>query len=528
MSFDGVFIRHLCRELQNTIKGARVNRVKCLDKAVFVLELSKGSNLLFSLSGAGTHFRLIRSDYTPSGITFPFLTALRKHLESGYIADFYQIENDRIVVFEIEKADYLGYRERSRLIGEMFGRNANLILTDEKGEIIDSLRKTYVLNDNDKRIVVPKAKYQIPAADAERVNPFATDAVCEQNIYQGVSNLCYGEIAYRRDLSFLDGPTTPVLIKQDNKTRFYCLDLTHIEGERQYFPDLSSLLEEYFLTIRKLNIHNAEQKILENYLKRETNKVRNKLKKQREEFRAARENLNLKETGDLLAASLHLIREGDNKITVWDFYRDEKREITLNPKLSPAENMEAVFAKYRKAKRTIESLNEQIKATEEEIRYLETLEEQIAMAGTGGLREIIEELGLVKAKQASKKKPRPQYLVYKDGAGNMIMVGKNNLQNNYLTHRVARKNDYFFHVKGAPGSHTILRAAEPTNEAITLAATIAAYHSKNRYSANVAVDYTLVKHVKKIPGARGSFVTYSNHKTVFVTPDWEFIKNSAT
>ena len=128
--------------------------------------------------------------------------------------------------------------------------------------------------------------------------------------------------------------------------------------------------------------------------------------------------------------------------------------------------MEAVFAKYRKAKRTIESLNEQIKATEEEIRYLETLEEQIAMAGTGGLREIIEELGLVKAKQDSKKKPRPQYLVYKDGAGNMIMVGKNNLQNNYLTHRVARKNDYFFHVKGAR-EVTILRAQEPTNEAIT-------------------------------------------------------------
>jgi predicted ribosome quality control (RQC) complex YloA/Tae2 family protein len=528
MSFDGVFIRHLCRELESTVKGARINRVSCIDRMTFILELSRGENLLLSLGGEGAHFRLIRADYTPSGMTFPFLSALRKHIEAGIIKDFRQIENDRIVVFEVEKAGYLGYWENFRLIAEMFGRNANLILTAADGIVIDCLRKTYVLNDNDKRVMVPKAPYQIPAADTPRVNPFTTDEVFAQNSYQGVSNLCFGEIAYRRDLKFLAGPTTPVMIQTENKTRFYCLDLTHLSGERRYFPDLSTLLEEYFLTVRKQNIHNTEQKILDNYLKKEKSRAQNKLKKQREEYAAAHNNLSLKETGELLAANLHLVKPGAAAVMVRDYNRDEDREIPLDPRLSPAENMEAIFARYKKAKRAITFLETQIKATEAEIRYLETLEEQIALAGAGGLREIIAELGLSREKAAARKSARPQYLVYRDPAGNTIMVGRNNLQNNYLTHQVARKDDYFFHVKGAPGSHTILRAVELTPDAITLAAMVAAYHSKNRHSANVAVDYTLLRHVKKVPGTKGSFVTYTNHKTVFVTPDWEYIKSRTT
>jgi len=524
MSFDGVFIHHLCQELKNILINTRINRVSCLDKSIFVLELANHNHLLISLSADRSHFRLIKSNYIPSGISFPFLLSLRKQLESSTIIDFYQIENDRIIVFTIEAHDYLGYKHQIHLIGEMFGRNANLILTDDKFSVIDCLKKTYVLTDNNKRIMVPNVKYQVPKIT--RINPYTANEIYDKNIYQGVSNLAYGEIAFRQDLSFLSEPTKPLLIHQANKTYFYCLDLTHITGDRQYFPSLSDLLEEYYLLIRKFNIQNTEQKILENHLKKETVKVHTKLKKQHEEYTTAKQNLNLKQIGNLLAANLHKIKRYDPAVTVWDFYQNIERNISLDPNLSPAQNMEAIFTKYKKAKRTIVHLEEQIKITEDEIRYLEILEEQINLSNAGDLKEIIDELQIIKAKPAARKKTKPHFLTYKDQEGNQIMVGKNNVQNNYLTHKVANKNDYFFHVKGAPGSHTVLRSAQPSPKAITLAATIAAYHSKKHLSANVAVDYTYVKYVKKIPHTKGSFVTYTNYKTVYVTPDFTFIKNN--
>ena len=199
--------------------------------------------------------------------------------------------------------------------------------------------------------------------------------------------------------------------------------------------------------------------------------------------------------------------------------------IKLDPLLSPTKNLENIFSKFKKAKRTIIHLKEQMERTKQDIEYYICLLEQLNLARANDLKEIYQELNLKKTVNNTKKDSKPNLTTYQDDDGNQILVGKNNIQNNYLTHKLAKKTDYFFHVQGSPGSHTILRNNNPSLKTIHLAAKIAAFYSKSRYSSNVAVDYTFVKNVKKVPNEKGSFVLYTNYKTVFVTPDGEELKS---
>ena len=526
MSFDGVFIHHLTDELKNILINSRIKKLISIDKNNFVFELSNYNNLLINASADAAHFRLIETDYLQSKALFPFFNSLKKHLETGLIVELYQVQNDRIIVFTIEQHDSLGYKTKTHLICEMFGRNTNLILTNEEFIVIDCLNKTYVLSENKKRIMVPKINYTFPIKDD--INPFKTNLIYEQNIYQGVSKILYKEIIETGDISFIKSSTKPTLITQDNKTFFYCFDLKHIPGERTYFPNLSSLLDTYYHTIRKINIKNTEQKLLETYLKKETHKAYNKLKKQKEEYQAAILNLGLEQIGNLLSANLQNIKKNATEITVFDFYNNNNKTINLDPFLTPAQNMELVFSKYKKAKRTINHLKEQIISTENEISYLQTIEEQITILKAHELKEVVNELDLIKKKPQLKKPYKPQITTFKTNNNSTIFVGKNNIQNNYLTHKLAARNDLFFHVRGAPGSHTILKGEIQDPDTIKLAAIIAAYYSKVRLSENIPVDYTLVKYVKRVPKTKGSFVIYNNQKTIFVTPDLDFIKDNTT
>ncbi|MDD3171206.1 MAG: NFACT RNA binding domain-containing protein, partial [Bacilli bacterium] len=208
-----------------------------------------------------------------------------------------------------------------------------------------------------------------------------------------------------------------------------------------------------------------------------------------------------------------------------DFYvTNEEITIELDPLLTPSKNLEHIFNKYKKAKRTIAHLEEQMEITKQDIEYYRCLLEQLNLSRSLDIKEIYEELKLKKVISKTRKSPKPNITTYQDQSGNTILVGKNNVQNNYLTHKLANKNDYFFHVQGSPGSHTILKYDMITDDGLHLAAKIAAYYSKSRFSSNVAVDYTLVKNVRKVPGTKGSFVTYTNYKTIFITPNIEEIK----
>jgi predicted ribosome quality control (RQC) complex YloA/Tae2 family protein len=520
---DGVYIHHLVKELEGQIINKRINKVYALDNYSFLFVLQGKVELYLSLNPDISHIRINTLDLVASSKVFPIYSNLKRYLESSVIKSIIQIDNDRIIRLGFEAYDDLGFKSVVYLFLELFGRNANLFLTDEDKIIIDCLKKTFVLEDSNQRILVPKMKYQQPVSD--KVNPFLEEKISDTNKYQGLSNLLYTEIIYKNDLSIINKSIKPQIIKKDKKYYFSCIDLTHLNGEVTYYPSLSKVLEEYYNLIQTSNQQNYEQKLLENYLKREIIKINKKIEKQKAEFEKAKRNLNLKYIGDLLSSNLYKVKKNDSKITVLDFYNNnEEITIELDPLLSPAKNLENIYNRYKKAKRAVQATKEQIEASINELKYHQAIENQLTFAKHNELKEIIEELGLIKVTNKQKKKQKPQLEHFQDKEGNQIWVGKNNVQNNYLTHEFAQKNDYFFHVKDFPGSHTILRASILNDEIVELAAMIAAYYSKSKYSSNVAVDYTKVSNVRKVPKQKGSFVTYKDYKTVYVTPDIEEIK----
>ncbi|HHZ12018.1 MAG TPA: hypothetical protein GYA05_04825, partial [Acholeplasmataceae bacterium] len=305
MSFDGVFIRHLLEEMKPDLINQRINRINHLDRNSFVFVLGNRKELLLDLHADSCHFRFISAHYVPGTQTFPLFSQLKKHLEGGRILDVEQAGCDRVVVFSLASFDDLGFPREMKLVLELFGRNANLILLDSEGLIVDSLKKTYLLGDEDKRIIVPKARYAFPENQG-RINPFDSGQVLESNNYQGVSKILFSEILFQNDVGIVKRRTEPVLIKAGNKYYFYCFPLYHLGGELTAFPTLSELLEHYYVEIRRHDVLNSEQKKLEHRIQREMNRISEKLRKQKEEYREAQEKLSLEKTGNLLSSNLHL------------------------------------------------------------------------------------------------------------------------------------------------------------------------------------------------------------------------------
>ena len=424
---------------------------------------------------------------------------------------------------DINHFDDLGYTTKLKLVFEFFGRNANIILINEDDTIIDALRRELENSDPTLRIILPKAKYYY--LDSKRINPYNEKIVQNENIYEGVSSLLYNELIKNNNFNLLYSKKNPVLIKNGKKNIFYCFDLKSLDGERLYFNTLSELLEYYYTVVKNDISLNYEQTYLNNYIIKEIKKLTEKKAKLENDLNSAKDNLKLEITGNLLASNLHLVKKGDTSITVPNYYQNnEDYVINLNPLLSPKKNLEAIFNKYQKAKRAIGQISNQIEITKNEITYYECLLDQLAISKINDLMEIYQELGLKNNKQKKSRKTKPNITTFKTINNDIIYVGKNNIQNNYITHTLASKYDYFFHVQAVSGSHVIVKTDNLTEELKELAGMICAYFSKERNNTNVCVDYTQVRNLKKVPGMKGSFVIYTSYKSLFVKPDLNKIK----
>ncbi|MDD4062869.1 MAG: NFACT family protein [Bacilli bacterium] len=520
MSFDGVFINHLLKELSPFIINQRINKLVVLNDHDFVMLLSNKKKLLFNIS-SNPNLHFTQMDIINSTNNQRFYVSLKRLFDNSIIRNIKQHNNDRIILLEIEKYDDLGYSAQYTLIFEAFGKMYNLIIVDENF-IIQEVLKPSTLESN--RLLINKNKYQYPITN--KINPFKTKIIYQTNEYEGVSNQLFSEIVLQNNIDLINNKTIPTLFKTKNKNKFYCFNLEHLPGERVVYDNLSILLEQYFYQTNQENILNHEQKLLLNHVNKEIIKATKKLNKQIEEKKEANNNLVLEKIGLLLKSNLHLVKKGFSSITVKDYYDKNKDiKIDLNPLISPSENLDKIFNKYKKAKRTINYLEIQIKETKSSIAYFEDLLTQIELAKFEDLKEIIFELNIGKPTKKTTKTKKPNFDTYEYN-NVKIYVGKNNIQNNYLTHSFANKNDYFFHVKGIPGSHTILRGKSITNDDLIFAAEIAALYSKAKNSENIQVDYTLVKYVKKIPKTYGSYVTYKNQKTLSVTPNIDKINKA--
>lgn len=523
MNIDGVFLHHFINEVKPQLEQLRINKLIVINNSEFAFLLQNKKYFYVCLNSNSPHVRISaeNEDFIKSSKTNPFLSILRKYSESSIIETVEQLENDRVLVLKLLSFDELGYTKNINIIIELFGRNSNAIITDNNNIVIDCYKRL-LPNDNDLRILIPKSKYEMEATT--KINPFKNKGDLLINNFQGVSQLCFNEMVYNNNQDIINQKTVPTLINIDGKVLFYCFPLRHLNGINTVISSLSGLLYQYYFKLKQENHLNSEQINIQNHLNKALKRAENKLEKQIVEESEAKSNLKYEQIGNLLSSNLHLIKKGDKCINVFDYYNNCDTTIQLDPLITPSANMNLYYNKYKKAKRTLEIAKEQISKTKNEIEYFKCLLEQLSIAKATDLIEISEELNINKSKLANKKKASPNITVYEDNNGNYIYVGKNNLQNNYLTNTFAKGNDYFFHVQGYSGSHTILRTNNLTDEILKLSGTIAAYYSKGKLSSNVAVDYTLIKYVKKVPGTLGSFVTYTNQKTIFVTPDIDLIE----
>lgn len=325
-------------------------------------------------------------------------------------------------------------------------------------------------------------------------------------------------------------------IVQDRKTGklfFSVIELTHLDGDTQHYETVSRCLEAFYGDKAERDTVKQRTADLHRFLQNERNKNVKKLEKLKETIEEAKDADKYRILGELLTASLHMAKKGDKQVEVINYYDEEQKPVVieLDPLLTPSENSQRLFKKYTKTKNSLAYMMEQIEHTEQEIRYLETLLQQLDSAGISDIEEIREELVEQKYLRdrgrktgKKKKKDKPALTCYTSSEGISIYVGKNNLQNEYLTNRLAQSSDTWLHTKDIPGSHVVIRSSDFSEDTLHEAAQLSAYFSQAKESSRVPVDYTLIRHVRKPNGSKPGFVIYDRQKTLFVTPDEQKIK----
>ncbi|MDD4212235.1 MAG: NFACT family protein [Bacilli bacterium] len=505
MPVDGVFLHFMVQELNNQILGDRIQKFACFNATDYLLTLSSRKRLLISLDVNHPHVRL--TQYETMGQTHGLSSFLKKHVEGSIIRAITQQGADRILTITLEKRDELGYTHSLYMVLELTGRSSNMIFVDENQFILESVKRSFI---TDERLIAPRAPYTV--IHSLQHNPFTQEVI--QYPLEGVSRPLLSEIEIQGNLRFLqEAKVNPVLIEWEGGSCFHAFDLPSFAGRRTYYPTLSALCEAFFSIEKQSSQTLNDEKRLQHTIQKELKKCELKLSRQIQEWEEAKANLHLEQTANVLASNLHLVQKYQDSITVLNFYTQEDITIPLDPHKTASENITALFNKYKKAKRTIDALSATMEETKTRIHYLETLLQQTNAASLHDLKEIKQE---IEPKKGPAGRTKPAILTYQDEDGNRYMIGKNNTQNNYVTHTLANANDYFFHVAQYPGSHCIFRG-ELTEDAIHLASTLAAIYSKAK--GKVAVDYTLVKYVKKVKGQPGSFVTYTHQKQTQATPN---------
>ena len=546
VSIDGRFIGALVSELQSDLKNGRIQKISQLSRSDFLFAVRANNDnkklyisLSTSLSRINLTERKFNSDYIPGG----FCMFLRKHIERGVITNIKTLNFDRIVEIELLNTDDVGDTVKLYLVFEMFSRYTNLIVLDESKKIINAYKHVSPFDVNE-RTIANGIEYNCPEDNKFAPDDFKsiktlfdkeTDSKKIVNNIRGTSPLLANYIineAEHNHHKMYDIYTevfnreTKATMSMSNKTEFYYLDI--FKKGQTYYESLSKLVDSYYEEASSVERIKQIYKYLINFVKREHKRKKNKLEKLAKDLDRALNNNELRIKGDTLMSSLGNFYKGDSSFTGYSYELEADIEIELDRLLAPVQNANKYYSKYKKLKKAVLHVNKQISITKVEIIYFDDLLTQIKNIGSlNDLLEIQNELidnGFMSKRKKFEKKKKPNYDVYIDDLGVKIMVGKNNIQNNYLTHKFAKKDYMWFHVKGQTGSHVVVSQSGDLDEiTIRTAANLSAYYSKSRLSSSVPVDYTLVRNIKKVPGKLGSYVTFTNQKTIYIDPNEEMI-----
>ncbi|OTO53416.1 fibronectin-binding protein EfbA [Enterococcus faecium] len=561
MSFDGVFTHAMVNELRETLLSGRISKIhQPYENEIVLVIRSRGKNhrLLLSAHPSYARVQITQIDYQNPDNPPNFVMMLRKYLDGAILENIEQIENDRVIHFHFAKRNELGDLQNIILIVELMGRHSTIVLVNqETGKILDAI-KHIGSSQNTYRSLLPGVEYIAPPKQ-EVLNPFSSDKEkifqrlsqtelepkAIQHQFQGIGFDTAQELTKRllerpnekmvvwdEFFSSIINHPVPTFYETTNKD-FFTPIVYQVFSEQASavttYPTLSQLLDSYYH--EKAEKDRAKQqggeliRKIENELKRN----KNKLKKREQTLKESENAENYRRDGELLTTFLAQVPRGAKEVVLPNYYEEDRPiKIALDQALTPNQNAQKYFHRYQKLKNAVKLIGEQIQEAKDEIQYLESVLSQLEIAGPMDIEAIKEELtaeGYLKKKtQKKQKKKKPsQPDQYFSSDGTLILVGKNNLQNDQLTMKTAKKTDYWLHAKNIPGSHVIIKSDQPSDETITEAAELAAYFSKYRYSAQVPVDLVQVKHIRKPNGAKPGYVIYENQKTVIVTPEEEKI-----
>lgn len=581
MAFDGFVISNLVSELNQKLIGGRIMKIAQPEKDELVLTIKNYDQFkLFISAGAGLPLIYLTQTTKPNPLTAPnFCMLLRKHLNSARILSITQPEFERIIQFEIEHLDEMGDLCRKYLIIEIMGKHSNIIFCNSDMTIIDSIKhiSSFV---SSVREVLPGRPYFIPKT-TDKLDPtkITLDEFYEtvmskpmelsKALYTtltGISPQLANEICCRASLSDITSAAElskdmglhvfnqlkrvmdiaaaneyePNIVYKDKEpVDFSGIELTGILKNEAYtqktYDSISQVLETFYSaknTVTRIRQKSVDlRKIVNNAIERDSKKYDLQLKQLKDTDKREK----YKVYGELLTTYGYSAQPGDKEITVLNYYTNEDLTIPLDPQLSALENAKAYFEKYAKLKRTFEHLSSLVITTKEELDHLDSIRTSLDIAMEEAdlvqLKEELMEYGYIKRHAIKTKGPngkpvkkvkitsKPFHYVSSDGFH--IYVGKNNYQNDELTFDFASGNDWWFHAKGIPGSHVVVKSngADLPDRVFEEAGSLAAYYSKGREDEKVEIDYTEKRNVKKPNKGKPGFVVYYTNYSLMAVPD---------
>lgn len=547
MSFDGFFLHHMVEELRTELLNGRIQKINQPFDQELVLQIRsnrKSHRLLLSAHPVFGRIQLTESTFENPAQPSTFIMVLRKYLQGAVIESIKQIENDRIVEITVSNKNEIGDHIQATLIIEIMGKHSNILLVDKSSHKILEVIKHIGFSQNSYRTLLPGATYIAPPS-TEALNPFMVKdeklfeilqtqeltAKNLQNLFQGLGRdtatelerqLLNDKLATFRN--FFGQETNPCLTDKS----FSCVPFSSKTAEN--FDSLSQLLDIYYKDKAERDRVKQQASELIRRVENELQKNRQKLKKQEKELQATENAEEFRQKGELLTTFLHQVPNDQDQVILENYYTNQPITIALDKALTPNQNAQRYFKRYQKLKEAVKYLTDLIEETKATILYLESVETVLNQAGLDEIAEIREELiqtGFIRRRQREKiqKRQKPEQYLASDGK-TIIYVGRNNLQNEELTFKMARKEELWFHAKDIPGSHVVISGnLNPTDEVKTDAAELAAYFSKGRLSNLVQVDMIEVKKLNKPTGGKPGFVTYTGQKTLRVTPDPEKIQS---
>lgn len=545
MSFDGFFLHHLTKELQDKLLGGRIQKVNQPFDRELVLGIRnqrQNYKLLLSAHPVFGRVQLTEAEFDNPKVPNTLTMLMRKYLQGAIIEGVDQLGNDRVLEITVSNKNDIGDHIKVTLIAEIMGKHSNILLVDKnEGKIIECI-KHVGFSQNSYRTLLPGSRYLTPPA-GDKLNPFTIgdEKLFEllqtreltsknlQNLFQGLgrdtaealADSLSGQDKLKTFRQFFAQTSQPSL----TATGFAALPLG---DSPQPYESLSKLLDVFFRDKAERDRVAQQASDLVQKVEQELAKNRKKLTKQENELLATENAEDFRQKGELLTTFLHQVPNNQDSVVLDNYYTGQPLEIALDKALTPSQNAQRYFKKYQKLKEAVKHLTGLIEETKQTILYLESVElalSQVSREELGDIREELVQTGFIRRRSQDKlhKRKKPESYLASDGK-TIIMVGRNNLQNEELTFKLAKKNELWFHAKDIPGSHVVIRDnLDPSDEVKTDAAELAAYFSKARLSNLVQVDMIEVRKLNKPTAGKPGFVTYAGQKTLRVTPTAEKI-----